>query len=88
MIRKLGYEVISCTNLCTDGVNSYGAIQLLFGQPTLNRSCKPLGDFSSIWTKDMETNDPLLKTKGNQIQGQSCLLVSFDNMQDFLTQSI
>lgn len=41
-------------------MNSYGAVQLVFGQSTFHSCCKALGDFSSIWTEDVETNDSLL----------------------------
>lgn len=77
---NLGFEVILYTNLCTDRMNSYGAVQLFFCQPTFNSSCKPLGDLSSIWTKDMEANDSLLNAKDNQMQAQSWIQLSLDNM--------
>lgn len=62
---KQGFEVTLYTNLCTDRMNSYGAVQLFFCQPTFNSSSKPLGDFSSIRAKDMETNDSFLNAKDN-----------------------
>lgn len=80
MLQKLGYEVTSYTNLCTDGMNSYGAVQLFFCHPTFNSSCKPLGDFSSIWAKDMETNDFLLNNKDNETQARSHIQFPLDNV--------
>lgn len=70
------------THLCTDWMNSYCAVQLLFCQSTLDSSCKPLGNFSSIWTKHMEPNNSLLNKR--EVNSNSLMHLFFsDNFEDF-----
>ena len=51
------------THLCTNGVDSDGAVQLVFGQPTFQRRCEALGHFSSIWTQYVEAHNTFLRYK-------------------------
>lgn len=51
------------THLCADGVDPNGAVQLLLGQATLERGCKALCDFSSVWTQYVEAHNTFLKYK-------------------------
>lgn len=51
------------THLCTDRVDADGAVQLLLGQPTLERGRKALRHLSSVWTQDMEAHDTFLRCK-------------------------
>lgn len=57
--RALGHR--QCREyLCTDGVDADGAVQLLFGQSTLDCSCKALCNFSSIWTQYVKAYNTLI----------------------------
>lgn len=51
------------THLCADGVDPNGAVQLLLGQSTLERSCKALCNFPSVWTQYVEAHNTFLKYK-------------------------
>lgn len=56
--RALGHR--QCREyLCADGVDSDGAVQLVFGQPALESYCEALGNFSSIWTQYVEAHNTL-----------------------------
>lgn len=54
------------THLCTDWVDTDGAVQLLLGQSTLECGCKALRHLSSVWTQYMEAHDTFLRCKINR----------------------
>lgn len=51
------------THLRTDWVDSDSAIQLLFGQSTLERSGEALCHFSRVWTQYMKAHNTLLRCR-------------------------